>query len=85
MFFLMYYCTLKHQSKILMKNFRALFIIFFLFSSFIINAQKGIIRGKITDAKTNEPVISANVIITNTTNGVVSDLDGVFELINPKF
>ena len=78
----MYYCTLKHQSNILMKNFSALFIIFFMFSSFIINAQKGIIRGKITDAKTNEPVISANVIITNTTNGVVSDLDGVYELIN---
>ncbi len=77
MFFMI--CILHYQTSIkFMKNFSALIFILFSFS-FSALAQKGIIKGKITDAKTNEPIISANVIITNTTIGVVSDLEGVFE------
>ncbi len=55
---------------------KSVFLInFFLLLSLMTFAQGGIIKGKITDAKTNEPIISANVIITGTTTGTVTDLN----------
>jgi len=38
-----------------------------------------IISGKVIDIN-NDPLIGANVIITNTTNGAITDIDGSFEL-----
>jgi len=40
----------------------------------------GIIRGKILDASTGEALIGANVFLTGTTMGTISDLDGHFTL-----
>ena len=40
----------------------------------------GIIRGKIIDATTGEALIGANVFITGTTTGTISDFDGYFSL-----
>ena len=37
----------------------------------------------VLDASTGEPVIGANVIVKGTTNGVITDLDGVYELNAP--
>jgi iron complex outermembrane recepter protein len=36
------------------------------------------IKGKITDAKTNEPIIGASVVIKGTSKGAVTDADGAF-------
>ncbi|HDS07592.1 MAG TPA: hypothetical protein ENO05_08195 [Bacteroides sp.] len=40
----------------------------------------GTIRGKIIDASTGEPLIGANVFITGTTVGTITDFDGNFSL-----
>lgn len=41
-------------------------------------AQTGVIKGKIVDAKTDEPLIGASVVIEGTTIGAAADLDGNF-------
>lgn len=38
------------------------------------------ITGKVTDSNTGEPLIGANVVVKNTSNGAATDLDGNFEL-----
>ncbi|MEA4935106.1 MAG: TonB-dependent receptor [Paludibacter sp.] len=50
-------------------------------------AQKGTIKGRIYNAKTNEPVEFANIIIQGTNIGSTSDLDGnyIFTGIEPGF
>ena len=47
--------------------------------------RSGLIRGKITDATTGEGLIGANVFLTGTTTGTITDYDGNFTLenINP--
>jgi len=55
-------------------------------SVFTVNAQifnmSGTIRGKIIDASTGEPLIGANVFITGTTLGTITDFDGNYSLAN---
>lgn len=41
------------------------------------------VKGLVLDASTGEPVIGANVVVKGTTNGVITDLDGVYELNVP--
>lgn len=43
-------------------------------------AQERTIRGKITDATDDSPIIGANVIVKGTTNGTISDVEGHFAL-----
>ena len=50
-------------------------------------AQKGIIKGKVFNAKTNEPIEFAGILIQGTNIGSTSDLDGnfIFSGIEPGF
>jgi outer membrane receptor for ferrienterochelin and colicin len=50
-------------------------------------SQNGSIKGKIIDANTNEAIIGANVIISGTTKGTSSDIEGNFEIsgLEPGF
>ena len=41
--------------------------------------QKTVIKGKITDAN-GEPVIGATIMVNGTSNGVISDIDGNYEI-----
>lgn len=50
--------------------------------AYTIQAQTGTIKGVITDAKTNEPLIGASVLIKETLNGVAADLDGNYIINN---
>ena len=43
-------------------------------------SQNGIIKGKLTDGITNEPVAFANVVISGSSKGAVSDVDGNYEI-----
>ena len=43
-------------------------------------AQKGFLRGKISDQEMGDPLIMANVVEKGTTNGVTSDFDGNYSL-----
>ena len=39
----------------------------------------GKIRGKVTDASSNEPLISANILLEGTSNGTTTDENGIYE------
>ena len=58
-----------------------IFIIAVLIPAFAFS-QKGIIKGRIVNAKTNEPIEFAGVQIQGTTQGTTSHEDGVFEFAN---
>jgi TonB-dependent receptor len=47
-------------------------------------AQTGTIKGKITDSKTSEGIISASVLVMGTTHGVAADINGDFEITKIK-
>lgn len=48
------------------------------------NKQQQKVSGNVTDVSTGEPIIGANVIIEGTTIGVVTDVNGNFELEVPS-
>jgi len=50
-------------------------------------AQKGTIKGRLYNAKTNEPLEFANILVQGTSIGSTSDLDGnfIFTGIDPGF
>lgn len=54
----------------------------FLFLSSVAAFAQGSIGGTITDAKTGEAIIGANVVIAGTTTGSATDLDGKFVIPN---
>ena len=62
-------------------------LLFILILSIPIFAQKGTVKGKIVDAKTNKPLEFASVLIQGTTIGSTTDLDGnyIFTGIEPGF
>lgn len=51
-------------------------LLFFLLLPVYGYSQTAIIKGKIVDAQTNEPLIGASVLIEGTSNGAAADLDG---------
>lgn len=59
----------------------------FLLMSFYSFSQKGIIKGRIYNEKTNQPIEFATIFIQGTTIGSTSDLDGnyIFAGIEPGF
>jgi len=63
------------------KNF--LLVTLVLFASFKLNAQNGIIRGSVFDETTGDPMIGVTVLVEGTSLGIVSDLDGKFNLSVP--
>jgi outer membrane receptor for ferrienterochelin and colicin len=69
---------MKHRNSIL------LIILFFSFQAF---AQKGTIKGRIYDVKTNQPIEFATILIQGSTISSTSDLDGnyLFTGIDPGF
>ncbi|NDP20464.1 MAG: TonB-dependent receptor [Paludibacter sp.] len=67
------------------KNYSILFFLFFIaINSF---SQKGTIKGRIYNEKTNQPIEFATILIQGTTIGSTSDLDGnyIFTGIDPGF
>lgn len=62
-----------------LKNMRALCLLFFAALSMGISAQTVSLRGNVTDSS-GEPIIGVSVLEKGTTNGVITDLDGNFEL-----
>jgi TonB-linked SusC/RagA family outer membrane protein len=55
-------------------------LILILFFGTYLGAQNKNITGIITDAKSNDPIIGASILIKGTTLGTITDLDGKFEL-----
>lgn len=63
---------------------KLLYTIIFIMTTTFLFAQNGIIKGKVVDASTNEPLPFVNVVVFGTTLGSVSDLDGNFQLFGLK-
>ncbi len=59
----------------------ALATVFFALA-FVATAQNGTIKGVVTDASTDEPLIGATVMLEGTTIGVLTDFDGNYTLGN---
>jgi len=59
---------------------RQLLTLLSLLLSVAATAQTGIIRGKVTDALSNEPIAFATVAIPSTAQGTVTDIDGNYVL-----
>lgn len=69
----------KHHQK--NTSIKSLFIlIVFCLGAFIASAQETVIRGKITDANSGDPIPYVNVVFQGTSIGVTSDFDGNYEL-----
>ncbi len=52
----------------------------FLLVSFAAFAQTMTVQGKVSDAKTNETLVGASVVVKGTTNGTLTNIDGNFTL-----
>ena len=61
--------------------YRLLFALLFATAS-LFAGTTGKIAGKIVDAKTNEPLIGANVVVAGTTTGGATDIDGNYFINN---
>mgnify|MGYP000968224582 CR=1 FL=1 len=70
-----------------MKNSIWIFSILFLVFPLVAWPQKGVIRGKVVDVRTNEPLPFTNIVIYGSQIGSTSDLDGNFSFfgIEPGF
>ena len=57
-------------------------VILFLYLpiSFLYSQSLQDIKGTVLDAKTQEPIIGAGIIVVGSTNGVITDLDGNFQI-----
>ena len=60
------------------------YLLFFCFTTILTQAQIGIFQGKIIDKTTNESIPFANIIALQTTQGVISNEDGVFKFYIPS-
>ena len=69
-----------------MRHFILLSIAFLSFQANLF-AQQGVLKGRVIEAVNNEPMPFVNVIISGTTNGTVTDIDGnfVFSNLAPGF
>ena len=60
---------------------RFLFITILSFTNIILFAQKGKIEGKVTDAKTGQPLVKVSVIVKQTGSGTATDITGHYIII----
>ncbi|MCB9033912.1 MAG: TonB-dependent receptor [Chitinophagales bacterium] len=58
-------------------------LMLFFFGALISNAQNGIIKGKITDAKSGEELIGVNISVKGSLEGATSDIEGNYEIELP--
>lgn len=56
------------------------FIVFFSLLTGVALAQETVVRGKVTDVNSGDPIPYVNVIFQGTTIGITSDFDGNYEL-----
>ena len=61
------------------KLFRMFLVSILMLFTFTVNAQEQTITGKVYDVA-GEPIIGANVLIQGTTQGVITDMEGAFQL-----
>lgn len=65
-----------------MKKSILILLLFFTSSTLLLAGTTGKLTGKVTDAKTKEPLAFVNVIIIGTTLGAATDIDGNYTILN---
>ncbi len=69
---------------IIMLTFKSKVIfVILLFVGTMMSSQR-VITGIVTDAKTNDPLIGANILVKGTNEGTITDLDGSYSLTCPS-
>lgn len=63
---------------------RACWLLLSLFIAPALLAQTGKISGRVTDARTGEPLPGVNVRVDGTTQGTASDIDGYYTILNVR-
>lgn len=63
-----------------MKNKLCFVLYAILFFPLYLSAQDSMVRGKVIEAETNEPLPGVTIQIENSTRGVTTDIDGTFEI-----
>ena len=63
-----------------MQNLKLILTILVCLAYINLQAQKGIIRGSVFDETSGEPLISLIIVAEGTTLGILTDLDGKFNL-----
>ena len=59
---------------------KLMFLLFIIFTVNLNAEEFGIIKGKVTDADTGDPIYGANIAVLNTTLGTYTDTNGKFKL-----
>ncbi len=67
-----------------MKILKSILLIFFFLGSIIANGQNGSIRGFVYEKSTGEPVIFCNVMLSGTSYGAATDVNGFFNVTKIK-
>ena len=67
-----------------MKGIKILFSILALSVCTALAGQNITVKGTVTDASNGDPVPATSVIVSGTTQGVVSDVDGVYSINAPS-
>ncbi|MFM8348420.1 MAG: carboxypeptidase-like regulatory domain-containing protein, partial [Bacteroidota bacterium] len=57
-----------------------IYVLFFLLLTGMAQAQKGAVRGKVTDASDGSPLPGVSILEKGTTNGTTTDAQGAFTL-----
>jgi hypothetical protein len=60
--------------------FRSLPALLLILVSFLAQGQETVVKGKVTDANSGDPLPFVNIVFVNTTIGATTDFDGNFEL-----
>ncbi|HWB64756.1 MAG TPA: carboxypeptidase-like regulatory domain-containing protein, partial [Chitinophagales bacterium] len=55
------------------------------FTAILLNAQTGAVTGKVTDQKTGEALMGVVVMVDSTSNGAVTDADGLYRIEDVKY
>src|ERR1035437_4926459 len=70
-----------HQNKLFISLMSS--IIFLIISTMSVSAQNQLVKGTVTDEKTNMALIGVSVKVDGTTNGSITDFNGNFSLNVP--
>lgn len=71
-----------YLSRMLLYQVKKVLLLFFLFISFLTYGQ-GIVKGRVINDKTREPLAFVSIVVKNFRGGTTSDIDGHFSIIVP--
>lgn len=70
--------------RIIRKNLNVLILMLSLLLGNFAMAQQTILTGKVTDSSSGEPLPGVSIVVKGTTNGTITNMDGIFSLNTKK-